>query len=131
MRSAPDPLLLSLLRGDEPAAVSGDEWRRAAAAARAEGLEAWLYRRIARGASDVPDDVRDGLRTANAGVKWDSVLTHDFGEYGIPLGMDPDHPDTDAVCLIQSFYGLVVRLAELRGTDVNQPRHLQKVTRTR
>ena len=68
MRSAPDPLLLSLLRGDEPAAVSGDEWRRAAAAARAEGLEAWLYRRIARGASDVPDEVRDGLRVASAGV---------------------------------------------------------------
>jgi glucosamine--fructose-6-phosphate aminotransferase (isomerizing) len=43
----------------------------------------------------------------------------------------PDHPDTDAVCLIQSFYALVVRLAQLRGTDVDQPRHLQKITRTR
>jgi hypothetical protein len=68
MRAAPDPLLLSLLRGDEPAAVSADEWRRAAAAARPEGLEAWLYRRIVRGASDVPDDVRDGLRAAIAAV---------------------------------------------------------------
>jgi len=34
------------------------------------------------------------LRTSNAGVKWDSVLTHDFGEYGIPLEVDPDRPDT-------------------------------------
>jgi glutamine---fructose-6-phosphate transaminase (isomerizing) len=42
-----------------------------------------------------------------------------------------DHPDADAVCLIQSFYGLAVRLAERRGTDVEKPRHLQKVTRTR
>jgi glutamine---fructose-6-phosphate transaminase (isomerizing) len=43
----------------------------------------------------------------------------------------PDHPDTDAVCLIQSFYALLVRLAQSRGTDIDQPRHLQKVTRTR
>jgi putative nucleotidyltransferase-like protein len=68
MRSAPDTLLLSLLRGDEPAAVSAEQWRRATAAARGEGLEAWLYRRIARIAGDVPDDVRDGLRAASAGV---------------------------------------------------------------
>ena len=42
-----------------------------------------------------------------------------------------DHPETDAVCLIQSFYAFLVRLAERRGTDIDQPRHLQKVTRTR
>jgi len=42
-----------------------------------------------------------------------------------------DHPDTDAVCLIQSFYALAVRLARQRGTNVDQPRHLQKITRTR
>ena len=41
------------------------------------------------------------------------------------------HPDTDAVCLIQSFYSLAIRIAARRGTDVNRPRHLQKVTRTR
>jgi len=43
----------------------------------------------------------------------------------------PDHPETDALCLIQSFYRLVVRLAEHRGFNVDQPRHLQKITRTR
>jgi glutamine---fructose-6-phosphate transaminase (isomerizing) len=43
----------------------------------------------------------------------------------------PDHPDTDAVCLIQSFYALAIRVAARRGTDVDRPRHLQKVTRTR
>jgi glucosamine--fructose-6-phosphate aminotransferase (isomerizing) len=42
-----------------------------------------------------------------------------------------DHPDADAICMIQSFYALLVRLAAQRGTDVDQPRHLQKVTRTR
>jgi glutamine---fructose-6-phosphate transaminase (isomerizing) len=42
-----------------------------------------------------------------------------------------DHPDADAICMIQSFYALLVRLAAERGTDADQPRHLQKVTRTR
>ena len=43
----------------------------------------------------------------------------------------PDQADADAVCLIQSFYALAIRIAERRGIDVNRPRHLQKVTRTR
>jgi len=43
----------------------------------------------------------------------------------------PDHPETDAVCLIQTFYGMAYRLAARVGTDVDRPRHLQKVTRTR
>jgi glucosamine--fructose-6-phosphate aminotransferase (isomerizing) len=42
-----------------------------------------------------------------------------------------DHPDTDAVCLIQTFYGMAYRLAARLGADVDRPRHLQKVTRTR
>jgi glucosamine--fructose-6-phosphate aminotransferase (isomerizing) len=42
-----------------------------------------------------------------------------------------DHPDVDAVCLIQTFYALTMRLAERRGTDIERPRHLRKVTRTR
>jgi len=41
-----------------------------------------------------------------------------------------DHPDTDAVCLIQSFYRLAVCLAENRGLDADQPRHIRKITRT-
>jgi glucosamine--fructose-6-phosphate aminotransferase (isomerizing) len=46
-------------------------------------------------------------------------------------GLPADHPETDAVCLIQSFYALVVRVADERGTSADRPRHLQKVTRTR
>jgi glutamine---fructose-6-phosphate transaminase (isomerizing) len=42
-----------------------------------------------------------------------------------------DHPDTDALCLIQSFYGFLIKLADRRGTDLMTPRHLRKVTRTR
>jgi glucosamine--fructose-6-phosphate aminotransferase (isomerizing) len=43
----------------------------------------------------------------------------------------PEHPDADAICLIQSLYGLLVGLGDRRGTDIDQPRHLRKVTRTR
>jgi glutamine---fructose-6-phosphate transaminase (isomerizing) len=45
--------------------------------------------------------------------------------------LPPDHPDADAICMVQSFYALLVRLAGRRGTDADRPRHLQKVTRTR
>jgi glucosamine--fructose-6-phosphate aminotransferase (isomerizing) len=42
-----------------------------------------------------------------------------------------DVPETDAICLIQTFYAAAVQLAKKRGTDIDRPRHLQKVTRTR
>ena len=45
--------------------------------------------------------------------------------------LPPDHPDADALCLIQSFYGMALRLAATRGVDADNPRHLSKVTRTR
>jgi glucosamine--fructose-6-phosphate aminotransferase (isomerizing) len=35
------------------------------------------------------------------------------------------------VCLIQSFYASAIRLAQRRGIDVDQPKHLRKITRTR
>jgi glucosamine--fructose-6-phosphate aminotransferase (isomerizing) len=43
----------------------------------------------------------------------------------------PDQPEADAICLIQSFYALAVRLSARRGLDADRPRHLRKVTRTR
>jgi glucosamine--fructose-6-phosphate aminotransferase (isomerizing) len=45
--------------------------------------------------------------------------------------LEPDHPDVDPVCLIQSFYQCAVQVADRRGRDVDRPRHLQKLTRTR
>ncbi len=45
--------------------------------------------------------------------------------------LPPDHPETDAICLIQTFYSMVIRLAAARGTNADQPRHLQKITRTK
>jgi glucosamine--fructose-6-phosphate aminotransferase (isomerizing) len=40
-------------------------------------------------------------------------------------------PETDAICLVQTFYGLAIRMAAYRGINVDQPRHLKKITRTR
>jgi glutamine---fructose-6-phosphate transaminase (isomerizing) len=61
------------------------------------------------------------------------VLAAEHGETaaGRLPALPPEHPDVDAVCLIQSFYALAVRVAARRGTNVDHPRHLQKVTRTR
>jgi glucosamine--fructose-6-phosphate aminotransferase (isomerizing) len=56
---------------------------------------------------------------------------HGEGGTGNLSALAPDHPDVDAVCLIQTFYALTIRLAALRGIDVERPRHLRKVTRTR
>ena len=53
------------------------------------------------------------------------------GNPGFLPTLDPDHPDADAICLIQTFYQLLLQVAERRGSDVDRPRHLQKVTRTR
>ena len=52
------------------------------------------------------------------------------GEGSLPM-LPPDHPETDALCQIQSFYAMMVGLAERLGIDPDRPRHLQKVTRTR
>jgi len=45
--------------------------------------------------------------------------------------LQPDQTEADAICMVQSFYALLVKLAAERGTDADRPRHLQKVTRTR
>ncbi len=68
MTRGSDPLLLALLRGEAPASATAEDWRRAAAAARGEGLEPWLFARVARGAAAVPDDLREALRDARAGI---------------------------------------------------------------
>jgi glucosamine--fructose-6-phosphate aminotransferase (isomerizing) len=66
-------------------------------------------------------------------AKGAAVFTADAGDAEarrLPA-LAPDHSDIDAICLIQSFYGLAVQLAGRRGLDADRPRHLQKVTRTR
>jgi glucosamine--fructose-6-phosphate aminotransferase (isomerizing) len=81
------------------------------------------------------DEAAAGMHELAADLrrKGASVLITEAGEPmsgRLPI-LEGDHPDTDAVCLIQSFYALVIRLAQLRGADADRPRHLRKVTRTR
>ncbi|NRB54521.1 MAG: SIS domain-containing protein [Salinicola sp.] len=44
--------------------------------------------------------------------------------------VDAGHDDLQPLSVIQSFYVMAARLAVARGGDPDQPRHLQKVTRT-
>lgn len=53
------------------------------------------------------------------------------GQRGRLPALSPDQADADAICLIQTFYALAESLAARRGLDVDRPRHLKKVTRTR
>lgn len=59
------------------------------------------------------------------------ITTSEEATPGGLAALTPDHPDTDAICLIQSFYAMAVHVAAARGTNADQPRHLRKVTRTR
>ena len=74
-----------------------------------------------------------GVLAADLRRKGASVFTTACGEQetGDLPALAPDHPDADAVCLIQSFYAFAIQLARRRGSNVDLPRHLQKVTRTR
>jgi glucosamine--fructose-6-phosphate aminotransferase (isomerizing) len=72
-------------------------------------------------------DLAADLRAAGARVL---IAGADETGAGLPT-LAPDQADADAICLIQSFYAFLLRLAEGRGANVDQPRHLQKVTRTR
>jgi len=77
------------------------------------------------------DQASDGLRALAADLRRKNANVFMTGEGEALPALTPDHPDTDAVCLIQSFYALAISVARARGTDVDLPRHLQKVTRTR
>ncbi len=81
------------------------------------------------------DAAADGLRTLAMALIGKGVTVFTTGSHsGAPNALpalEPDHPDADAICLVQSFYQFVIQVAERRGSNVDRPPHLQKVTRTR
>jgi glutamine---fructose-6-phosphate transaminase (isomerizing) len=80
----------------------------------------------------MPSDAAEaGMRrlVADLGAKGAALIV--AGPDGSLPALAPDHPASDAVCLIQGFYAMLVRLAARLGIDPDRPRHLQKVTRTR
>ncbi len=79
------------------------------------------------------DAAAAGLRELAANLERKGAIVLRTGHddaFELPV-LPPDHPATDAACLVQSFYGFLAHLAEHRGTDIHAPRHLRKVTRTR
>lgn len=78
------------------------------------------------------DAAAEGLRELTEALrrKGAAVLCAGCAGDGAMPVLPPDHPETDAVCLVQSFYGFLGELAVARGVDLMNPRHLQKVTRT-
>jgi glucosamine--fructose-6-phosphate aminotransferase (isomerizing) len=77
------------------------------------------------------DEAASGLRELAADLRRKGAALFSTGHNEALATLAHDHPEADAVCLIQSFYALAIRIAAERGTDVDRPRHLQKVTRTR
>jgi len=73
-------------------------------------------------------DLARKLRHQGTSVLLAGALSAAPGE--LPV-LAPDQPETDALCLIQSFYGLTLRLAKDLAIDVDHPRRLTKITRTR
>jgi glucosamine--fructose-6-phosphate aminotransferase (isomerizing) len=51
------------------------------------------------------------------------------GDIVLPV-LPPEQPEADALCLVQSFYLMVIALGERLGVDIDKPQHLQKITRT-
>jgi len=81
------------------------------------------------------DAAAEGLKTLAMALIGKGATVFTTGQQsGAPNALpalEPDHPDADAICLIQAFYGLVIQVAQRRGNNVDRPPHLQKVTRTR
>ncbi|MBV9152182.1 MAG: SIS domain-containing protein [Alphaproteobacteria bacterium] len=80
----------------------------------------------------MPTDVAaEGLREFAAEVATKRAAIFVTSARGGLTALPPDHPATDAICLIQSFYAMLPQLAARLGIDPERPRHLEKVTRTR
>jgi glutamine---fructose-6-phosphate transaminase (isomerizing) len=108
-------------------AFSGAEFQHGPIALVSSGYPVLIFMPTDASASNLAALAAD-LRRKGASVLI-TANTHGLGDQLLVL--PPDHPDTDAVCLIQSLYALAIRLAQHRGIDVDQPRHLRKITRTR
>jgi glucosamine--fructose-6-phosphate aminotransferase (isomerizing) len=80
------------------------------------------------------DEAAAGMRQLGCDLarKGAALLMAEAGdrrEIRLPA-LPADQPETDALCLLQSFYGMAVAVAERLGIDVDKPRNLHKITRT-
>jgi glutamine---fructose-6-phosphate transaminase (isomerizing) len=77
------------------------------------------------------DAAAHGMRqlAGDLALKQATLLIADVTASNLPV-LPPDQPETDALCLIQSFYAMMLALADRLDIDVDKPRNLQKITRT-
>jgi glucosamine--fructose-6-phosphate aminotransferase (isomerizing) len=77
------------------------------------------------------DAAADGMRqlARDLVMKQAALLIADVLAGSLPV-LQPDQPETDALCIIQSFYAMMLALADRLDIDVDKPRNLQKITRT-
>lgn len=82
----------------------------------------------------IPEDAAaTGMRelAVDLQAKGTSLIVAGRAEAGISLPtLAPLQPEADALCLIQSLYGMIVDLAQDLAIDVDRPRNLRKITRT-
>jgi glutamine---fructose-6-phosphate transaminase (isomerizing) len=121
-------LKLKEICGLHAEAYSGAEFQHGAIALVSSGYPILIFRPGDKSAEPLSSLTTDLCRKRAAVF----ITGHEAVPDAVQLpALQPDHPETDAVCLIQSFYGLAIHLATHRGMNVDQPRNLKKVTRTR
>lgn len=87
---------------------------------------------LAFAAADAAEDTVVEIAEALAGKGARVFLTSDRASAAWALpAVRTDHPLTDPLALIVSFYAMVETVARARGIDPDTPRHLKKVTETR
>jgi len=79
------------------------------------------------------DPAQVGMQNLAAALANKGVLSLVAAAGGCPAlpAIDTGSPALDAICLTQSFYCTLVRLAARRGCSIDSPPNLQKITRTR
>jgi glucosamine--fructose-6-phosphate aminotransferase (isomerizing) len=113
--------------GVQAEAYSGAEFMHGPVTLVAPGYPILMLMPTDEAAADLPK-LADDLVAKHAAVF--TTANTGAGMTRLPV-LASDSPETDAICLIQSFYGMMVGLAEQRGMSADRPRHLQKVTRTK
>ena len=107
-------------------AFSGAEFQHGPIALVSEGYPVLMFAPTDAAAAGMDQLGRDlATRGAELLIAGDGVAS------GGRLPVVPaDQPETDALCLIQTFYVMTLALAERLGIDVDRPRNLHKITRT-
>jgi glutamine---fructose-6-phosphate transaminase (isomerizing) len=106
-------------------AFSGAEFQHGPIALVSEGYPVLMFRPTDAAAAGM-----DQLGRTLAAKRADLLIAGKALAAGYLPVIPADQPETDALCLIQSFYVMTVRVAERLGIDVDRPRNLHKITRT-